>query len=82
MKVEKVREKEQDILIRLFYVKDLIGNNEVKVMCCPTERMIVDCNVKLLVGGKFKMLRDVILNLIGTHQSQVGEQECVGKMHV
>ena len=47
--------------IRIFYVKDLIRNDEVKVIFCPTERMIPDYNAtKPLVGGKFKMFRDVI----------------------
>ena len=52
----------------------------MEVVYCPTERMIVDYNTKPLVGGQFKMFRDVILNLNGIHHSQVGQQECVGKM--
>ena len=54
---------------RLFYVKDLVANKEVEVVYCPTERMIADCNTKPLVGGKFKLFRDVILNLNGIRHS-------------
>ena len=37
-------------------MKDLIGNDEVEVKYCPTERMIADYNTKPLVGGNIKML--------------------------
>ena len=46
--------------VRSFYVKYLIGNDEVKVMHCPTERMTTDLNEKPLTGRKFKMFRDVV----------------------
>ena len=62
---------------QLLCVKDFIRNDEMEVKFCPAERMIVDCNIKPLVGGKFKMFRDVILNLSGIHHSQVGQHECV-----
>ena len=42
--------------MRLFYVRDLIANKEVKVLSCPMERMIAYYNAKPLVGGKFKCL--------------------------
>ena len=66
--------------MRLFHVKDLIENDEVKVTHCPKERTIAYYNTKplVLVGGKFKMFRDVILNLSGIHHSQVGQQESGG----
>ena len=68
--------------IRLFYVKDLVKNKEVEVVYCPTEKMIADYNTKPLVGAKFKMFRDVILNLSGIHHTQVGQQECVEQIRV
>ena len=67
--------------IRLFYVKYLMRNHEVKVTYFPTERVIYDYNSKRLVGGKLKMFRDVILDLSGTRHFQVGQQECVGGMN-
>ena len=67
---------------RLFYVKDLVKNKEVEVVYCPTEKMIADYNTKPLVGAKFKMFRDVILNLSGIHHTQVGQQECVEQIRV
>ena len=65
--------------IRLFCVKDAIGNNEVKVTHCPKQRMIADHNAKPLVGGEFKFFLNIILNLSGIRHSQVGQQECVGQ---
>lgn len=63
--------------MKIFYVEDLVKNKEVEAICCLTEKMIADCNTRPLVGGKFKMHRDVILNLSGIHHTQVGQQECV-----
>ena len=58
------------------------SNKEVEVMCCPTEKMIADYNTKPLVGAKFKIFRDAILNLSVIHRSQLGQQECVEQMRV
>ena len=35
------------------------------VKYCPTEDMIADYNTKTLVGNKFKVFRDLIMNLCG-----------------
>jgi hypothetical protein len=64
--------------IRYFYVTDLVGRNEVQVEYCPTEEMIADYMTKPLVGGKFKLFRDRIMNLSGKHH-RIGQQECVGR---
>ena len=58
---ESSGKRARHICMRLFYVKDLIGNYEVEVKHCPTERMIADCSAKPLVGEKFKIFRDVFL---------------------
>ena len=63
--------------VRLFCMKYLSVNDEVTVTSFPAERMIADCNTKMLVSGKFKMLRDVMFNLSGIHHSQVGQKERV-----
>ena len=64
--------------IRYFYVTDLIGRNEVQVEYCPTDEMIADYNTKPLLGSKFKLFRDRIMNLSGKHH-RIGQQECVGR---
>ena len=63
--------------IKLFYVTDLVERDEVLVKYCPTDDMIADYMTKPLVGSKFKMFRDLIMNLSGIVH-QVGQQECVG----
>jgi hypothetical protein len=40
--------------------------------------MIADYMTKPLVGGKFKIFRDLIMNLNGKHH-RIGQQECVGQ---
>ena len=79
---ESAGKRTRHLDIRLFYVKDLVKNKEVEVVYCPTEKMIADHNTKPLVGAKFKMFRDVILNLSGIHHTQVGQQECVEQIRV
>jgi hypothetical protein len=64
--------------IKYFYVTDLVGRKEVKVEYCSTEEMIADYMTKPLVGGKFKLFRDRIMNLSGKHH-RIAQQECVGQ---
>jgi hypothetical protein len=40
--------------------------------------MLADCMTKPLGGGKFKVFRDLIMNLHGKHH-RIGQQECVGQ---
>jgi hypothetical protein len=63
--------------IKLFYITDLIGKQEVKIKYCPTDDMIADYMTKALTGAKFKLFRNKILNLTGKHH-HVEQQECVG----
>ena len=74
---ESVGKRTRHLGMRIFYAKDLVRNKEVEVINCPTKKMIADCNTKSLVRGKFKMLRDAILNLSGIHHTQVRQKECV-----
>ena len=53
--------------IKYFYVTDLVGRNEVNIEYCHTDEMIADYNTKPLVGGKFVLFRDRIMNLSGKH---------------
>ena len=47
----------------IFFIKDRIDNNELKVTWCPTEDMVADYFMKTLQGIKFKQFRNIILNL-------------------
>jgi hypothetical protein len=40
--------------------------------------MIADYNMKPVVGRKFVLFRDLIMNLSGKHH-RIGQQECVGQ---
>jgi hypothetical protein len=63
--------------IKYFYVTDLISRDEVKVEHCPTDEMVADYMTKPVVGAKFKLFRDRIMNLSGKSH-RIGQQECVG----
>jgi hypothetical protein len=49
--------------IKYFYVTDLVGRNEVKIEYCSTDEVIADYNTKPVVGRKFALFRDLIMNL-------------------
>jgi hypothetical protein len=63
--------------IKYFYVTDLVGRNEVKIEYCSTDDMIADYNTKPVVGRKFTLFRDRIMNLSSKHH-HIEQQECVG----
>ena len=48
------------INFRFFFVVDKIKKKEVKIMCCPTEDMVVDCNRKPTQGRFFVRQRNNI----------------------
>ena len=64
--------------IKLFYITDLISRDEVTVIYCPTDDMIADYMSKPVMGTKFKVFRDLIMNLTGKVH-RIGQQECVGE---
>ena len=64
--------------IKLCYITDLFSRNKVEVRYCPTDEMLADYMTKPLVGAKFKLFRDLIMNLSGKHH-RIGQQECVGE---
>ena len=49
--------------MRLFCVHDLVGQDQVKVMHCPSDKMLADYMSKPLVGKPFKRMRKEILNV-------------------
>jgi len=63
--------------IKMFYITDLIHQDECMVKYCPTDDIIADYNTKPLVGNKFKVFIDLIMNLSGIIP-WVGQQEYVG----
>jgi hypothetical protein len=67
--------------IKYFYVTDLVGRNEVKIEYCSTDEMIADYNTKPVVGRKFTLFRDRLMNLSGKHH-RIKQQECVGRMGI
>ncbi len=57
---------------------DLVSRKEVNIEYCLTDEMIADYMTKPLVGSKFKLFRDLIMNLSGKHHC-IKQQECVEK---
>ena len=62
--------------IKLFYITNMIKNNEVEVRYCPTQAMIGDYMSKPLIGNKFENLRDYIMNLTN-RTLPIEQKECV-----
>ena len=63
--------------IKLFYITVLISRVEVTVRYCPTHDMLADYMSKPVMGTKFRVFRDLIMNLTGKVH-RIGQQECVG----
>ena len=75
--MEKIfREKNKEFWHKLFYVTYLVSQKEVNIEYCSTDEMIADYMKKMLVGGKFKLIRNLIMHLIGKHHC-IGQKECV-----
>ena len=49
--------------IKYFYVTDLINRNEVSIEYCSSNAMLADFHTKPLIGEKFKLMRDKIMNI-------------------
>ena len=65
--------------IKYFYVTDLVGRKEVKIEYCNTEEMIGDYNTKPVVGLKFVLFRDRIMNLSNKHHRIVSRSVLDGQ---
>jgi hypothetical protein len=50
--------------------------NKVKAAYCSTDEMLADYMTKPLVGGKFKLFQDRIMNLYGKHH-RIGQSRSV-----
>jgi hypothetical protein len=75
---ESLGKRTRHFFLKYFYVTDLVGRNEVTIEYCSTDEMIADYNTKPVVGGKFALFRDRIMNLSGKHY-RIVQQECVGR---
>jgi hypothetical protein len=64
--------------IKYFYVTDLVGRNEVKIEYCSTDEMIADYNTKPVVGRKFALFCNRMMNLSAKHH-RIEQQKCVGR---
>jgi hypothetical protein len=67
--------------IRYFYVTDLVSRDEVQIEYCSTDEMIADYNTKPVVGRKFSLFCDRLMNLSGKHR-RIKQQECVRRMGI
>jgi hypothetical protein len=63
--------------IKLFYITDLIKHGYAEIIYCSSDAMIADYMTKPLLGAKFHLFRDIILNLHDKHH-HLEQQECVG----
>ena len=64
--------------IRFFNVKDKLQLNNVKVVYCPTEKMVADFFTKPLQGAQFRLLRRVIMGMDPVSILELSKGELVG----
>jgi hypothetical protein len=76
--IASLGKRTQHFDIKYFCVTDLVGRNEVNIEYCSTNEMLADYMTKPMVGSKFKLFRDLIMNLHSKHR-WIKQQECVGK---
>ena len=72
--------------VRYYFITDRINKGEVRVEHCPTKDMLADLFTKPLMGGPFKQLRALVLNLKEKDEGHdlaldttTSSQECVEK---
>ena len=49
--------------IKYFYITDLINRNEVSIKHCSSNEMLADYHTKPLIGEKFVIMRNKIMNI-------------------
>lgn len=67
MKIEEngrasVSKRTRHFNIKYFYIMDLKERGEVEIKYCPTDAMLVDFMTKPLVGTKFILFRQQVMN--------------------
>ena len=89
MKIEKngrllCGEKSRHIHICYFFIKDVLKQENIELLHCPTERMIADYFTKPLQGKLFKYMRDIIMGLAPfpvEERVEVNVKESTRKVH-
>ena len=56
-------EKSRHILIRYFFIKDVLKRENIELIHCPTERMIADYYTKPLQRSLFNKMRNIVMDL-------------------
>ena len=64
--------------VRFFNVKDKLQANNVRVVYCPTEKMVADFFTKPLQGAQFRLLRRVIMGMDPVSILELSKGELVG----
>jgi hypothetical protein len=62
------------IHIRYFFATDKIQKKEVRLIYCPTDKMIADYSTKPLQGSKFVEFRDLMLGILKADYAKYKEQ--------
>jgi hypothetical protein len=52
------------IRIGYFWIHDLLTKNIIKILYCPTEKLIADIMTKPLPGSLFKTMRDRLMGAV------------------
>jgi hypothetical protein len=55
-------DRTRHIAIRYFWIRDRVNSKEIEIVYCPTDQMVADILTKPIVGEKFIVLRDMLLN--------------------
>jgi hypothetical protein len=68
------------INIRIFFVHEMVRNQEITISYCPTKEMVADFFTKPLQGTTFQNVRDIIMNIdpvssMQDHRSVLNEPE-------
>ena len=50
-------------LDKIFFIKDILIRENIELIHCSTERMIVDFYTKSLQGSPLRKIRDIIIDL-------------------
>ena len=61
-------QKSKHINVRYFFIKDRLDTNKIKVVYCPTDRMLADFLSKPLQGKRFRILRGALMGHISIEE--------------
>lgn len=80
LKGRSTSQRTRHMEIRYFFVKDKIENKEVEIIYQASEDMLADYFSKPLQGGRFRKLRNLIMNSVHDHEGESSVlQGCVGQ---